>query len=161
MVLDKRGFRAYCVDVNCGLNFLSINTNVQFGAVNGRNKVDNNVMIASNVVIKAANHGMKLGMPMKLQPSEPGVIVVDDDSWIGSNAVIATDFTLARGTVVGAGAVVTHSTSEFSIVAGVSAPKKGERVLRSFSGTLMGGALKTQVQHFVGENVAWEKVTNN
>ena len=23
------------------------------------------------------------------------------------------------------------------------------------------GALKTQVQHFVGENVAWEKVTNN
>ena len=24
-----------------------------------------------------------------------------------------------------------------------------------------GGALKTQVQHFVGENVAWEKVTNN
>ena len=24
-----------------------------------------------------------------------------------------------------------------------------------------GGALKTQVQHFVGENVAWEKVTAN
>ena len=23
------------------------------------------------------------------------------------------------------------------------------------------GALKTQVQHFVGENVAWEKVTTN
>ena len=26
---------------------------------------------------------------------------------------------------------------------------------------IIGGALKTQVQHFVGENVAWEKVTTN
>ena len=55
MVLDKRGFRAYCVDENCALNFLSINTNVQFGAANGRNKVFNNVMIASRVVIRAEN----------------------------------------------------------------------------------------------------------
>ncbi len=55
MVLDMRGFRAYCVDVNCGLNFLSINTNVQFGAANGRNKVFNNLMIASSVVIRAEN----------------------------------------------------------------------------------------------------------
>ena len=128
MVLDKRGFRAYCVDENCALNFESINTNVQFGAANGRNKVFNNLMIASNVVIRAANHGMKLGMPIKLQPSEPVVIVVEDDLWIGSNAVIATDVTFASGTVVGTGAVVTHSASEFSIVAGVPAPKKVERV---------------------------------
>ena len=104
------------------------NTNVQFGAANGRIKVGNNVMIASNVVIRAANHGMKLGTPMKLQPSEPGVIIIEDDVWIGSNAVIATNVTLARGTVVGAGAVVTRSTTEFSIVAGVPARKIGERV---------------------------------
>jgi len=71
---------------------------------------------------------MKLGMPIKLQPSEPVVIVVEDDLWIGSNAVIATDVTVASGTVVGTGAVVTHSASEFSIVAGVPAPKKCERV---------------------------------
>ena len=104
------------------------NTNVQFGAANGRIKVGNDVMIASNVVIRAANHGMKLGTPMKLQPSEPGVIIIEDDVWIGSNAVIATNVTLARGTVVGAGAVVTRSTTEFSIVAGVPARKIGERV---------------------------------
>jgi len=29
------------------------------------------------------------------------------------------------------------------------------------SGTKWRGALKTQVQHFVWENVAWEKVTSN
>ena len=33
-------------------------------------------------------------------------------------------------------------------------------IFDSFS-TIMMGALKTQVQHFVGENVAWEKVTTN
>ena len=32
---------------------------------------------------------------------------------------------------------------------------------RAFHAVLSRGALKTQVQHFVGENVAWEKVTTN
>ena len=31
----------------------------------------------------------------------------------------------------------------------------------NFAAIIMMGALKTQVQHFVGENVAWEKVTTN
>jgi acetyltransferase-like isoleucine patch superfamily enzyme len=41
--------------------------------------------------------------------------------------VVTADVTLARGTVVAAGAVVTHSTEPFSIVGGVPARKIGER----------------------------------
>lgn len=108
-------------------NDCDVNTNVQIGAASGRIIMGDHVMIAANVVLRAANHGMARGIPMKNQSSVPGEIQIEDDVWIGSNAVITADVVLARGTVVGAGAVVTHSTEPYSIVAGVPARKIGER----------------------------------
>ncbi|MBF0427577.1 MAG: acyltransferase [Magnetococcales bacterium] len=108
---------------DCGFN-----TNVQIGAASGRIVIGNKVMIAPNVVIRAANHGMARACPMQDQPSVGGQIIIGDDVWIGSNAVVTSNVTLATGTVVGAGAVVTHSTEPYSIVAGVPARKIGERV---------------------------------
>lgn len=104
-----------------------VNTNVQIGGGSGRIIMGNHVMIAANVVIRAANHGMNVGIPMKHQPSVPGEIIIEDDVWIGSNAVVTANVILAKGTVVAAGAVVTHSTEPYSIVAGVPARKIGER----------------------------------
>jgi acetyltransferase-like isoleucine patch superfamily enzyme len=105
----------------------SINTNVQIGAAAGRIVIGNGVMIASNVVLRAANHDIRRDRPMRYQNSQGGEIVVEDDVWIGSNSVVTADVTVARGTVVGAGAVVTRSTEPYSIVAGVPARKIGER----------------------------------
>lgn len=48
-------------------------------------------------------------------------IIFEGDNWIGANATILRGVIIAKGTVVGAGAVVTHSTQPFSIVAGVPA----------------------------------------
>ena len=108
-------------------NDCSVNTNVRIDAATGRIVIGDGVMIAPNVVIRAANHSMRREQPMRLQKSTPGHIVIEDDVWIGSNSVITSDVTLARGTVVGAGSVVTHSTEPYSIVAGVPARKIGER----------------------------------
>jgi galactoside O-acetyltransferase len=106
----------------------TVNTNVQFGAAGGKIVVGNHVMIAANVVIRAANHGMlRNGVPMDRQPQVGGVIRIGNDVWIGSNAVITADVEIADGTVVGAGAVVTRSTEPYSIVAGVPARKIGQR----------------------------------
>jgi galactoside O-acetyltransferase len=104
-----------------------VNTNVQIGGASGRIIIGDHVMIAANAVLRAANHGMRIGMPMKHQPSVPGEIIIEDDVWIGSNAVITANVVLAKGTVVAAGAVVTHSSEPYSIVAGVPARKIGER----------------------------------
>jgi len=104
-----------------------VNTNVQIGGACGRIIIGDHVMIAANAVLRAANHGMRRGIPMKDQASVPGEIRIEDDVWIGSNAVVTADVVIARGTVVGAGAVVTHSTEPYSIVAGVPARKIGER----------------------------------
>jgi len=105
----------------------SVNTNVQIGGAFGRVVIGNNVMIASNVVIRAADHGIGREMPMRYQRHTRGEIVIEDDVWIGSNSVVTSDVIIARGTVVGAGAVVTRSTEPYSIVGGVPARKIGER----------------------------------
>jgi galactoside O-acetyltransferase len=105
----------------------SANSNVQLGAAGGTIIVGDHVMFGANVVVRAANHGMRRDMVMKRQPWTPGKIVIEDDVWVGSNAVITADVVVARGTVVGAGAVVTRSTEAYSIVAGVPARKIGER----------------------------------
>jgi galactoside O-acetyltransferase len=105
----------------------SLNTNVQLGAAGGKIIIGNNVMIAPNVVIRAANHGLRRETEMRFQPHEYGEIVVEDDVWIGSNAVITSGVTISRGTVVGAGAVVTKSTKPYVIVGGVPARVIGER----------------------------------
>jgi galactoside O-acetyltransferase len=105
----------------------TVNTNVQIGAASGKIVLGNSVMIGPNVVLRAANHGMRRDTPMRHQPSTPGEIVIEDDVWIGSNAVITANLKIARGTVVGAGSVVTSSTEPYSIVGGVPARKIGER----------------------------------
>ena len=45
-------------------------------------------------------------------------ITIEDDVWIGSRAIILKGVTIGRGSIVGAGAVVTKSTPPYSIVAG-------------------------------------------
>lgn len=98
---------------NCG-----VSTNIQFGASAGKISIGNNVMIASNVIMRAADHGVAKDKPMRDQVYNSGVICVEDDVWIGANAVILKNVTLGQGCVVGAGSVVTKDVAPYSIVAG-------------------------------------------
>ena len=106
---------------------VSVNTNVQIGASGGRILIGNNVLIGPNVVIRSANHGFKASELILHQPHSSGVICIEDDVWIASNAVITSNVTLAKGTVVAAGAVITKSTTPYSIVGGIPARKISQR----------------------------------
>jgi acetyltransferase-like isoleucine patch superfamily enzyme len=55
-----------------------------------------------------------------------GKIVVENDAWIGTGAIILPNMTIGEGAVIGAGAVVTKDVPPFSIVAGVPAKKISE-----------------------------------
>jgi len=48
-------------------------------------------------------------------------IVVEDNVWIGANAVIIQGVRIGAGSIVGAGAVVTHDVEPYSVVGGVPA----------------------------------------
>lgn len=47
--------------------------------------------------------------------------VVEDDVWIGANAIIMPGLTIKKGSIIGAGAVLTKDTEPFGIYGGVSA----------------------------------------
>ena len=56
-----------------------------------------------------------------------GQVVVGNDAWIGARAIILPGVTIGRGAVIAAGAVVTKSVPDFTVVGGVPAKKIGER----------------------------------
>jgi len=85
------------------------------------------VLLAAGVHVPSggATHGVSnLDVPIREQPGERTMIRLGEGAWIGSAAVVMAD--VGRGTVVGAGAVVTKPLPDFVIAAGVPA-----RVIRS------------------------------
>jgi acetyltransferase-like isoleucine patch superfamily enzyme len=50
-----------------------------------------------------------------------GEVVIEDDVWIGEMACIMPGVRIGRGTVIGAGAVVTKSMPPYCVVGGVPA----------------------------------------
>lgn len=100
----------------------SLSSNVQLGAAQGEIIIGNKVMIGSNTVIRAANHRYnRTDIPMSDQGHESGRIVIEDDVWIASNAVIATGVTIGKGAVVGACAFVNKDVPPYTLVGGVPA----------------------------------------
>ena len=84
--------------------------------------------IASNVVIQEYNHAMDRVTTYSIfshifdqkveEIVSKGAIIIEDDVWIGSNAVVLSGVKIGRGSIVGAGSIVTKSIPPYSIVAG-------------------------------------------
>lgn len=77
-------------------------------------------MIAQRVMIIGGNHNFdRLDMPMNSQgEGKQGHIKIEDDVWIGAGSIILTGVTIGKGSIVGAGSIVTKSVEPYSIVAG-------------------------------------------
>lgn len=82
----------------------------------------NHVSIANGVTLISAEHNYSNPMvPIKDQGIELAPIIIEDDVWIGSRAVILSGNRIKKGSIVGAGAVVTKDIEEYLICAGVPA----------------------------------------
>jgi acetyltransferase-like isoleucine patch superfamily enzyme len=80
------------------------------------------VLIGSNVTISSGQHPIEGELPpVFARQSIPKKIVIGDDVWIGAGAVIMPGVTIARGTVIGANAVVTKDTEEYAVMVGAPA----------------------------------------
>ena len=108
-------------------NNIKVNNNVFIGASAGEIYIGNNVLIGPNTVIRSSNHSFNKIDLIRKQKHTKGVIIIEDDVWIGANVVILPNLTIKKGAVIGAGSIVTKSIAEFDIVAGNPAKKIGER----------------------------------
>jgi len=61
---------------------------------------------------------MKYGAHQKEEPAKAAPLIVEDDVWIGFNAIVLKGVRIGRGAVVGAGSVVTKEIPPFTVVVG-------------------------------------------
>ncbi|HOO26508.1 MAG TPA: DapH/DapD/GlmU-related protein [Clostridiales bacterium] len=59
--------------------------------------------------------------PIVDQPTDQRKITIEDNVWIGANAVITPGITIGTGSIIGAGAVVTKDVEPYSVMGGVPA----------------------------------------
>ena len=86
-------------------------------------RIGNHVDIASEVLIYNSHHDIHSDDFHAVS----GKVTIGDYVFIGPRAIILPGVTLHKGSVVGAGAVVTKDVPEFTIVGGVPAKVIGER----------------------------------
>lgn len=78
--------------------------------------IGNNVNIAYGVLIQDSDYHTIYEEGKAKPQTLP--IVIEDDVWIGANAIILKGVTLGKGCVVAAGAVVTKSVPAYALVGG-------------------------------------------
>ena len=85
-------------------------------------EIGSHVNLAQGITVTALNHNFG---DTEKRIDEQGVstnpVTIDDDVWIGANAVILPGVTIGNHCVVAAGAVVTKDVPPHSLVAGVPA----------------------------------------
>ena len=108
--------------INNGVGDVIIGYGTRIGLSNviiGPVTVGNNVIFAQNIVLSGLNHGYEdINIPPRLQKVTVSPIIVEDDVWIGANAMVAAGVTIGKHSVVAGGSVVTKNVPPFSVVAG-------------------------------------------
>lgn len=87
----------------------------------------NHVLIAPGCFITDHHHKRGAHDRIAAQGCESAPVVIEDDVWLGANAVVLPGIRIGKGAVIGANAVVTHDVEAMAIVAGVPARQIGKR----------------------------------
>ncbi|HBO25798.1 MULTISPECIES: acyltransferase [Culturomica] len=81
--------------------------------------IGNQVNLAQNIVISGLNHNYRdITQPISKQGVTTIPVTIEDDVWIGANAVILAGITIGKHAVVAAGSVVTCNVPPYSVCAG-------------------------------------------
>ncbi len=100
-------------------NYSSIHPRCQFNAYMEPIEIGHHVMIAANCSFYSYDHGISADIPIRSQPlNSRGPIIIEDEAWIGTGAIILSGVRIGTGAVVGAGAVVTKNIPPGGIAVG-------------------------------------------
>jgi virginiamycin A acetyltransferase len=83
--------------------------------------IGKNVLIAANCILAPVNHEYrsraKTIISQRFKPTKGGIII-EDDVWIGAGVIILDGSYIKKGSVIGAGCVVTGTTEEYGVYVG-------------------------------------------
>jgi acetyltransferase-like isoleucine patch superfamily enzyme len=85
----------------------------------GKISIGNQVMIASHTAISSLTHDYTKKSMHTTMIKKP--VVIADNVWIGSHSVIMPGVSIGKGSVIGAGSVVTKDVEPYSIMMGAPA----------------------------------------
>lgn len=109
----------YGIDIGEGIE---IGNNSSIGPMSyigcsGFVKIGKNVMLGPKVSLFAENHNFdNRNVDIKEQGTNQKGIKIEDNCWIGSNVVILDGVTIGKGSVIGAGTIITKDIPENSKV---------------------------------------------
>lgn len=125
-------------NIEIGSN-VSINSGAWFVASRAKIVIHDNVVIAPNVTIYTGSHVTNLvgkhisEITDKDKDAVPDRdrwdkdVIIESGCWIGTRAIILKGVTIGRGSVVGAGAIVTKDIPPYSVYVGVPGARTMER----------------------------------
>lgn len=81
--------------------------------------IENDVLLAQNVIISALNHNYEdITKPIREQHVNTQQVNIGAGTWIGSNAVVLPGITIGKNCVIGAGSIVTKDIPDYCVVVG-------------------------------------------
>lgn len=83
--------------------------------------IGENVLIAPSCHITDSNHGTSRHATINSQKRKCEPVVIGDDVWIGAGSKILPGVNIGKGSVIGAGSVVTRDIPPYKIAVGVPA----------------------------------------
>lgn len=137
-VLFKKCGKNVFVGKNCIITYrnISIGDNVSIGSnciflsTVAKIIMGNHIMFGPSVTMITGNHRIDiLGKYMidvkenEKLPENDQDIVIEDDVWIGANAVVLKGVRIKEGSIIAAGSVVVNDVEPYSIYGGVPAKK--------------------------------------
>ncbi len=104
-------------------NGVIIGVNALFLSTDAHIYIGNKVIFGPRVSIITGNHqidqiGVFIADEVPKTKKCDADVVIEDDVWIGANAIILKGVTIGRGSVIGAGSVVTKSVAPYTVNAG-------------------------------------------
>lgn len=99
------------------------------GPRHGWIRIGDDVLFGPEVMVTAATYRHELGNPVTDQPMSEGDIMIGDNVWLATRAIVLPGTTIGAGSIVAAGAVVKGTFPPMSIIAGSPARVVSERVI--------------------------------
>ena len=101
-----------------------VNGGFLLASKNAKIIIGKDCLLSYNIHIRTSTHSYeKKDVLIRKQGEIEKSIVIEDDCWIGFGVQIMPGVTIKKGSVIGAGAIVTKDTEEYGVYVGIPAKR--------------------------------------